>query len=118
MKTTKPYKTYINLFFLLLFITNGIAQKFYVTKTGNKYHLQNCHYLKHSKKEITLQKAKNLGYLFCKICKRKTETTKKKQIQKTTSTKKNKQFITLVLNSTTKPQLSLFLTSLKPLLLT
>ena len=89
MAVTKYHKTFLNLFFLFLFITNGIAQKYYVTKTGNKYHLQNCRYLKHSKKEITLEKAKNLGYLFCNICKRKAKTTKKKQVQKTKSTKKN-----------------------------
>ena len=87
---------------LVLFIAfalsyNISAQTVYVTKTGEKYHKSNCHYLKYSKNAIKLDKAKSLGYTACKVCKpavRNTKetssslTSKKKAKDKTTSTKK------------------------------
>lgn len=45
------------------------AQTLYTTKTGEKYHKGSCHYLKYSKKAIKLDKAKELGYQACKVCK-------------------------------------------------
>lgn len=45
------------------------AQTVYVTKTGEKYHKENCHYLKQSKKSITLEKALEMGYKPCSVCK-------------------------------------------------
>ena len=53
----------------LVFSLNLSAQTVYTTKTGEKYHKVNCGYLKYSKKEITLKKAKELGYTACKVCK-------------------------------------------------
>lgn len=59
--------------FFLIFATaltcNGIAQTVYTTKTGEKYHKSNCRYLKQSKKETTIKKAKAQGYQACKVCK-------------------------------------------------
>lgn len=58
------------LFFILLGCTqNSPAQTVYTAKTGEKYHNANCRYLKHSKKEITLEQAINLGYQACSVCK-------------------------------------------------
>ncbi|WP_248724030.1 hypothetical protein [Seonamhaeicola sp. ML3] len=45
------------------------AQTVYITKTGKKYHKSKCHYLKYSKKEITLEKALKYGYSACSVCK-------------------------------------------------
>lgn len=45
------------------------AQTVYVTKTGKKYHKSNCHYLKNSKTEITFEKAIDLYYTACSVCK-------------------------------------------------
>lgn len=45
------------------------AQTVYVTKTGKKYHKSNCHYMKNSKTEITFEKAIDLHYTACLICK-------------------------------------------------
>lgn len=47
------------------------AQNVYVTKTGEKYHKSTCHYLKNSKKEITLDVAKERGFTACSVCKPK-----------------------------------------------
>lgn len=63
---------FFQLLLLLLFL--GCAQKspaqtVYTTKTGEKYHTASCRYLKHSKKEITLEQAINLGYQACSACK-------------------------------------------------
>lgn len=56
--------------FLTIALSYGIsAQTVYTTNTGEKYHKSNCHYLKNSKKEINLEKAKSLGYQPCKVCK-------------------------------------------------
>jgi len=70
-----------NLRLLLFLITiafsvNLAAQTVYTTKTGEKYHTNNCRYLKYSKKEITLKKAKELGYQACKVCKPTANNTK------------------------------------------
>jgi len=45
------------------------AQNVYVTKTGEKYHKTTCHYLKNSKKEITLEVALERGFTACSLCK-------------------------------------------------
>ena len=45
------------------------AQTVYTTKTGEKYHTASCHFLKKSKKEITLEQTINLGYQACSVCK-------------------------------------------------
>lgn len=88
---------------LVLFITVTLsysisAQTVYTTKTGIKYHKSNCHYLKHSKKAIKLDRAKELGYQACKVCKPTSGNTKEesnsltsekeKQNKSTTTTKK------------------------------
>jgi len=49
--------------------TNVSAQTVYTTKTGTKYHKNNCRYLKYSKKELKIKEAKSLGYVACKVCK-------------------------------------------------
>ncbi len=60
----------ILLLFILFTLNYSIsAQTVYTTKTGKKYHKSNCRYLKYSKKEIKLEKAKALGYQACKVCK-------------------------------------------------
>ena len=55
--------------FLFSCTSNSPAQTVYTTQTGEKYHTANCRYLKHSKKEITLEQAINLGYQACSVCK-------------------------------------------------
>lgn len=49
--------------------SNVLAQTVYTTKTGEKYHKSSCRYLKYSKKELTIDKAKSLGYSACSVCK-------------------------------------------------
>jgi competence protein ComEC len=41
----------------------------YITDTGDKYHQSDCRYLKDSKIETTLTKAKTQGYKPCSVCK-------------------------------------------------
>ncbi|MBV7268026.1 hypothetical protein [Winogradskyella luteola] len=64
------------------------AQTVYTTKTGEKYHKSNCHYLKYSKKEIKLDKAKALGFSACKVCKPTESNTKKKSNNTSLTSKK------------------------------
>ncbi|MDY0780970.1 hypothetical protein [Tenacibaculum sp. IB213877] len=54
---------------LIVYSSNTIAQTVFITKTGKKYHQENCRFLKYSKKEIDLEKVLALGYSACKICK-------------------------------------------------
>ncbi len=55
---------------VVLFLTVGVqAQTVYITKTGSKYHKENCRYLRYSKKEISLEKLSGLGYRPCLVCK-------------------------------------------------
>lgn len=51
------------------FTSNVLAQTVYTTKTGEKYHKSNCRYLKYSKKETTIKRARAMGYQACKVCK-------------------------------------------------
>lgn len=41
----------------------------YITKTGEKYHVVSCSYLRLSKISITLSEAVRLGYTACSVCK-------------------------------------------------
>lgn len=64
----------IKIVFIALFLVIGTrchsqTQEVYITKTGEKYHTENCHYLKNSKIVITLEKALETGYEACKVCK-------------------------------------------------
>ena len=55
--------------FLLLAFTSH-SQYVYKTKTGEKYHKENCRYLNYSKAKITLEDAvKKWGLDACKVCK-------------------------------------------------
>ncbi|MBO3099607.1 hypothetical protein [Gelidibacter pelagius] len=54
---------------VMAFACDLSAQTVYVTKTGEKYHKNTCHYLKNSKKEIDYKKAIELRYTACSVCK-------------------------------------------------
>lgn len=62
---------YTLLVFLLLANSSNASQEqtVYTAKTGTKYHKDSCHYLKYSKREITLKKALEAGYEPCSVCK-------------------------------------------------
>ena len=45
------------------------SQSVYVTNTGTKYHKSTCHHLKSSKNEIAFEKALELSYTACSVCK-------------------------------------------------
>ena len=51
-----------------LITKNNIERTVYVTKTGMKFHCQDCHYLK-SCISIDKSEAIRLGYTPCKVCK-------------------------------------------------
>ena len=74
------------LLFLLISCTQiqTEAQTVYVTKKGNKYHKETCHYLKYSKYPLTLSKAKERGYEACKVCKPTRKTTSGKAVSDST----------------------------------
>ena len=64
----------INIALITLFLAIGLScqsqtQEVYITKSGEKYHSKNCHYLKKSRITITLEKALENGYQACKVCK-------------------------------------------------
>ncbi|MEI0492030.1 Ada metal-binding domain-containing protein [Brachyspira intermedia] len=62
----------IKLFLLLLIIsiTASSQEKIvYITRTGEKYHLEHCSSLRRSKIKITLSEAIKKGYEPCKRCK-------------------------------------------------
>jgi hypothetical protein len=55
------------LFFLALPF-HGFAETVYITKTGHKYHKDDCYFLKNSKISKELSVAENAGYEACSIC--------------------------------------------------
>ena len=57
------------LFIAFTVVNTVVAQTVYTTETGEKYHTSGCRYLKYSKKEYILVKAKALGFEACLVCK-------------------------------------------------
>jgi len=69
--------------------SNTIAQTVYITKTGAKYHMKDCRYLKYSSISIELKKALELGKTACSVCKppKSKSTTQNPETVKIDSTK-------------------------------
>lgn len=67
-------KNLIILFFVFIHFSI-FGQNVYTTKSGEKYHKESCHYLNTSKNEIEFNKAIELGYAACKVCKPSSEIT-------------------------------------------
>src|ERR1019366_1138875 len=65
-----------------LLIGNVFSQTVYVTKTGKKYHSENCSYLK-SKISISLSDALAKGYTACSKCNPPTSATQSQPQQNT-----------------------------------
>ncbi len=62
--------------FILFFITlplHGFSETVYVTKTGHRYHKDECYFLKKSKLSIDISSAEASGYKPCSICFGETE---------------------------------------------
>ena len=49
--------------------TAGDIAIVYITRTGQKYHREGCHHLRHSRILITLAEARERGYSTCSVCK-------------------------------------------------
>ena len=63
-------KKLITFIIILMISANLIAKNVvYITKTGKKYHLQNCRTIKGEAYKISLSEAKQKGYTACKVCK-------------------------------------------------
>lgn len=58
---------FLSLIFSLL-VSNGFSQTVYITKTGDKFHIESCRYLSKSSYPITLSDAKAKGYDACSVC--------------------------------------------------
>lgn len=54
--------------FFISFYTISLSQTVYVTKTGKKYHKENCTYLRSSSISVNLIQAINKGYGACSVC--------------------------------------------------
>lgn len=58
-----------SLLFTLFILTQSCkAQTVYITRTGEKYHLGSCQYLRSSKISIALSDAQKRGYTACSVC--------------------------------------------------
>lgn len=54
---------------ILLLVSNAMSQTVYVTKSGKKYHTENCRYLTKNTVAVDLSDAVNKGYTACSVCK-------------------------------------------------
>jgi hypothetical protein len=94
-------KSLIFLFISFSFSFQVAAQTVvYTTKTGQKYHKENCRYLKMSKNKTTIKNAKAKGYLACKVCVPKEKGVKSKAVSDRTTKKVTKKKHTLTKKST------------------
>jgi len=82
----KPIKVLL-LIISIAFTSNVLAQTVYTTKTGEKYHKSSCKYLKYSKKETTIDKAKALAFVACKVCKPTEENTSSSNLNLSSNSK-------------------------------
>ncbi|MDQ3020105.1 MAG: hypothetical protein M3R36_06005 [Bacteroidota bacterium] len=63
-------KLYTLLLLSILFSCSHLsAQTVYVTKSGKKYHTENCRYVSNSANPIDLSDAIDKGYTACSVCK-------------------------------------------------
>jgi hypothetical protein len=53
---------------LLFVVSNVCSQTVYITKTGKKYHNEDCRYLRRSSIPISLANAIENGYAPCSVC--------------------------------------------------
>ena len=53
---------------ILLLVSNAMSQTVYVTKSGKKYHTENCRYLTKNTVAVDLSDAVNRGFDACSIC--------------------------------------------------
>lgn len=60
------FSFFVIVLFCLIFYLK--KEHVYITKTGKKYHRENCYYLRYSKKKIDLKYAQYLDYTACEIC--------------------------------------------------
>jgi hypothetical protein len=72
-------KAFLFLSVFLILIGNVFPQTVYITKTGEKYHAEDCRYLSRSSYAIELSDAIARGYDPCSVCKPPTAITKKSQ---------------------------------------
>ncbi len=64
----KKQLLFLSVIFLFL-VSSVYAQTVYVTNTGEKYHREDCRYLRKSSIAISLSDAITQGYTACKVCK-------------------------------------------------
>jgi hypothetical protein len=74
MHLTVLMKRHLLLFLFILIAFASQAQTVYKTKTGSKYHIQSCSYLK-SSFETTVAKAQAEGLTACSVCRPSAGTT-------------------------------------------
>lgn len=65
MRFTKKYILFLS---VLLFSLSSQAQTVFKTPSGAKYHLATCRMVKNVSKEITTNRARELGLQPCSIC--------------------------------------------------
>lgn len=61
-------KKFLLVLLVSIFTISTIAQTVFITRTGKKYHIESCRYLRSSSISITLSEAINRGYSACSIC--------------------------------------------------
>lgn len=64
----KKHLSFLVIIFFLL-INQAVSQIVYVTKSGKKFHTENCRYYNNNAIAIDLSEAESKGYTPCKACK-------------------------------------------------
>lgn len=76
-------KALISFLIILTWTLSLPAQTVYITKTGTKYHVSSCRYLRESKISVSLSEARDRGYGPCSVCKPPLQSNVKNPTQKT-----------------------------------
>lgn len=64
----KKHLSFLVIIFFLL-INQAVSQTVYVTKSGKKFHTENCRYYNSNAIAIDISDAESQGYTPCKVCK-------------------------------------------------
>lgn len=91
--------------FLCILLSSCVSRigdkRVYTTRTGSKYHNENCHYLSYSKLTISWDEAIKNQYTPCKVCKPKPVNSSQEKRQRDPINKRYKKTQNLITNQCT-----------------
>ena len=58
----------VSLIFLVILLALSKDKRVYITRSGTKYHIKSCYYIKYSRYPVSIAEAEQRGYQPCRVC--------------------------------------------------